>query len=74
MFPKCTKETKVLYIPGNYLQLVDKDTVNNQKELRLDSIPWPMTSVGVSVEDLTAVWGDGECCWECSAIYNCVYC
>ena len=38
MFPKCTQETEVMFILGNYIQLVDYDAVNKQKELREDSV------------------------------------
>ena len=38
MFPKGTKETEVLFILGNYLELVDKDVLNKQKVLRVDSM------------------------------------
>ena len=38
MFPKCTQETEVMFILGNYIQMVDYDAVNKQKELREDSV------------------------------------
>ena len=38
MFPKCTEETSVMFILGNYIQVVDDDAVNKQKELREDSM------------------------------------
>ena len=38
MFPEGTQETEVLFILGNYLQLVDKDVINKQKVLRVDSM------------------------------------
>ena len=38
MFPKGTQETEVLFILGNYLQLVDKDVINKQKVLHVDSM------------------------------------
>ena len=38
MFPKSTEETTVMFILGNYIQLVDSDAVNKQKEIREDSM------------------------------------
>ena len=38
MFPKCTQESEFMFILGNYLELVDKDAVNKQKVLRVDSM------------------------------------
>ena len=38
MFPKCTQENEVMFILGNYIQLVDYDAVNKQKEVRVDSV------------------------------------
>ena len=38
MFAKCTQETEVMFLLGNYVQLVDYDAVNKQKELRVDSL------------------------------------
>ena len=38
MFPKYTEESAVMFILGNYLQLVDDDAVNKQKMLREDSM------------------------------------
>ena len=38
MFPKCTQEMEVMFILGNYIQLVDNDVVNKKKELRVDSM------------------------------------
>ena len=37
-FHKCTQETEILFILGNYIELVDKDVVNKQKELQVDSM------------------------------------
>ena len=38
LFPKSTQEAEVLFILGNYMQLVDMDVVNKQKVLRVDSM------------------------------------
>ena len=38
MFPKCTQEPEVLFLLGNFIQMVDKDVINKQKELRVDSM------------------------------------
>ena len=38
MFPKYTQETEVMFILGNYTQLVDIEVVNKQKELRVDTM------------------------------------
>ena len=37
-FPKCTQETEILFLLGNYIELVDKDVVNKQKKLQVDSM------------------------------------
>ena len=38
MFPKSRQETEVIFILGNYLQLVDEEVMNKQKVLRVDSM------------------------------------
>ena len=38
MFPRCTEETEVMFLLGNYIELVDKNAVNKQKVLRVDSM------------------------------------
>ena len=38
MFPKCTQEPEVLFLLGNFIQMVDKEVINKQKELRVDSM------------------------------------
>ena len=38
MFPRSTEETEVLFFLGNYIELVDKNIVNKQKALRVDSV------------------------------------
>ena len=38
MFPRCTEETEVLFFVGNYIEMVDKNVVNKQKMLRVDSM------------------------------------
>ena len=38
MFPRCSEETEILFFLGNYIKLVDKNVVNKQKALRVDSM------------------------------------
>ena len=38
MFPKCTQESEVLFLLGNFIEMVDKDVINKQKELRVESM------------------------------------
>ena len=33
MFPKNTKEAEVMFVLGNYVELVDRETIGKEKEL-----------------------------------------
>ena len=38
MFPKCTQEPEVLFLLGNFIQMVDKHVIYKPKEFRVDSM------------------------------------
>ena len=37
-FPTCRQEAECMFIPGTFLELVDREVMSDQKELLLDSL------------------------------------